>query len=84
MPRSLSLLILVIFCLCFYIPGLGQEIYLLRDTTITHRLDAYTEVFIDPTNNVSIDHVLKPEFQRQFQPSNDNLKFGYLKSSNMA
>jgi signal transduction histidine kinase len=81
MPRSFSLLLLVILCLSFNIPGLGQETYFLRDTTITHRLDAYAEVFVDPTDNVSIDHVLRPEFQRQFQPSNDNLKFGYLKSS---
>lgn len=59
----------------------GQVPYLLTDTARIHRLDPYAEVFIDPTDSLSIDQIAVPSFQHRFQKSNGNLTFGYLKST---
>ncbi|MFZ6013237.1 MAG: 7TMR-DISM family protein, partial [Bacteroidota bacterium] len=82
MGVSLRLLILsstlhlfVSFSNCF-----GQDGYLLRDTSIVHRLDTHVEVFIDPTESLGIDQVSTPEFRQNFQ-TRGNLTFGYLKSA---
>jgi signal transduction histidine kinase len=56
------------------------EIVLLADSTATYRIDAYAEVFIDSTNQISPEKILMPEFQYQFKPGTD-LTFGYTPSA---
>ncbi len=58
----------------------GQKPYLLVDPAITYRLDAFVDVYIDSTDNISIDQIIKPTFQDRFKRKK-NLKFGYLKSA---
>ena len=66
-------------CLFFFITPCSAQ-YLLTDTTIVHRLDSHVKVFIDSSNNVTFDQILRPELQRSFRTSTGNLTFGYLKS----
>ena len=60
--------------------GVAQKHYVLTDTTIVHRLDAYVDVFIDSAYTLSIDQATQPDFQHLFQRSGNNLTFGYLKA----
>jgi signal transduction histidine kinase len=74
----LSLITTVVFVI-LSVTSKAQNAYLLDDTTISHRLDASTEFFIDHTDSVTIEQILKPEFQSQFQSGKGDLVFGYLK-----
>src|SRR5688572_12602510 len=58
----------------------SQTSYLLTDTATVHRLDAHTDIFIDPDDSVSIQSIVTPAYQRKFERSAGNLTFGYLKS----
>lgn len=69
----------ILFLLCST-HSFGQKPYLLTDTTVIHRLDAYTEVLIDSLNGFGIDQVTHPDFQHFFQRTGKNLTFGYLKA----
>jgi signal transduction histidine kinase len=60
--------------------GLAQVTYELKDTTVIHRLDTHSAVFLDPTENITIDQVLTAEFLQRFSPARD-LNFGYLKAA---
>lgn len=70
---------LAVFGLHF--PGRAQQVTILQDTTMSYRLDAAVDVFIDPGNSVSIDQITTPEFLKRFEPHSGNLTFGYLKSA---
>ena len=59
----------------------GQVPYLLTDAAAIHRIDEHIEVFVDTFNVAGVDDILSGEFQSHFQPSTDNLTFGYLKST---
>ncbi|HKZ37962.1 MAG TPA: sensor histidine kinase [Chryseolinea sp.] len=59
----------------------GQKHFLLSDTTIIYRLDAHVAIFIDSTEVISIDQIVKPEIQNRFQQSMGSLTFGYIKSA---
>lgn len=72
---------IVSLCLFFSASSFGQKPYLLKDTSVIHRLDAHVEIFIDSANTVALEEVVKPGFQHYFRPSKGNLTFGYLKSS---
>jgi len=56
------------------IAGFGQTPYLLADTSVVHRVDAETGIFIDSTRALSFDQVT----QQKFQTSGGNLRFGYI------
>jgi signal transduction histidine kinase len=60
---------------------LGQNTYLLYDTSITHKVDNYVAVFLDPTDTITANKITEPRFQHYFKPSGGNLKFGYLTST---
>ncbi len=77
--RKISL-IAIVFSLLLATGSFGQAPYLLNDSTIIHRLDSQIDVFIDSTNSVSLEQIIKPGFQKHFQRRGD-LIFGYLKSS---
>jgi signal transduction histidine kinase len=57
----------------------AQHVYLLNDPSVPHRLDAYTEIFVDSANKVSIEDVTQSDFQHRFRVAKTNLTFGYLK-----
>lgn len=61
--------------------GYGQSPLYLRDVTEPYRLDNHIQVFIDPTEEVTLNKILTPEFQNRFQRSDNGLRFGYLKSA---
>lgn len=77
--RKISLTAIV-FSLLLATGSFGQAPYLLNDSTIIHRLDSQMDVFIDTTESVSLEQIIKPGFQKHFQ-RRGNLTFGYLKSS---
>src|SRR5688500_6483063 len=58
----------------------SQKHFLLSDTTITYRLDDHVAIFMDSTEAISINQIVKPEIQRRFQQSK-GLTFGYTKSA---
>src|SRR5688500_14919371 len=68
-----ALLILITATFCF-----GQKPFLLADTATTHRLDTHVEVFVNHTDTVAIDQVVR--FQQHFYPSEGLVTFGYLKA----
>jgi signal transduction histidine kinase len=73
-----------VFCIAVLfssIQSFGQEYYSLDDSTPVHRMDAFAEILIDPSNRISIEQITHPSYQNQFKKSNGNLTFGYLKSS---
>lgn len=59
----------------------AQTPYVLDDTTVIHRVDAWVDVLVDPTEGISIEQVAKPAFQQRFQPSGGNLTFGYSRAA---
>ena len=59
--------------------AVAQKEIQLSNTTERYRIDEHVSIFIDSLNNVSLDQILSPVFQKQFLPSNDNLIFGYNK-----
>jgi signal transduction histidine kinase len=64
------------------IPGtFCQTPYLLSDPKNVHRLDAFAEVFIDPSDTFSIDDIVARENQIPFHRNKGNLTFGYLKAT---
>jgi signal transduction histidine kinase len=67
-------IITLLFLLYSTSSGLGQTSYLLTDTSVVHRIDAQTGVFIDSTRNLSFDEVVK----QKFRTSGGNLRFGYV------
>jgi signal transduction histidine kinase len=69
----------ILFLLCSTF-SFGQKPYLLTDTTISHRLDAYTEVLVDSLTSFDINQITQPGFQHSFQRAGKNLTFGYLKA----
>ena len=71
-------IITVLLSLFLCAGSFGQEVYVLKDTTIVHRLDTNIEVFIDSTDHVSFEEIVKPGFQHRFH-RRGNLTFGYLK-----
>lgn len=58
----------------------GQEAFRLADTTLIYRLDTYADVFLDSTNELTIERIAQSGFQKHFK-TNDRLTFGYTKSS---
>jgi signal transduction histidine kinase len=81
-PVGFKILIpLVHILLLLNCDSFSQTPYLLADTASIHRLDKHIEIFIDPTDSISIDQVVSSSFQNRFQPSKSNLTFGYMKSS---
>lgn len=71
-----SIITLLLF-LSFVIIGGAQTPYALTDTTTVHRVDAYTEIFIDSTRALSFDQVTQQHFRR----STGNLRFGYVRGA---
>ena len=59
----------------------GQNPVQLQDPSVPYRLDSHVTVFIDPSHDLAASKVLAPEFQNRFQPSDNYLRFGYLKSA---
>lgn len=59
----------------------GQNIFSLQNSAVQHRLDRSVGIFIDSSNEVSIDRIVSPDFQKNFHQSKGNLTFGYLKST---
>jgi signal transduction histidine kinase len=57
----------------------GQPVYLLSDSSTSHRLDNFVEIFIDSSNTATIEKVSNAVFQQNFAQSTGNLTFGYLK-----
>src|SRR5688572_3684852 len=61
--------------------GFSQKHFLLSDTTTTYRLDGHVAIFMDSTEAIPFDQIVKPEIQRRFQQGNGGLTFGYTKSA---
>ncbi|HEY5917642.1 MAG TPA: sensor histidine kinase [Chryseolinea sp.] len=81
-PFSIGQLVVKTFSLLIISTlSFGQAPYLLADGTTIHRIDKHIEVFVDTSNAVGVDDILSGEFQSHFHSSNDNLTFGYLKST---
>jgi two-component system, sensor histidine kinase and response regulator len=84
MRHTLNLPFAVVTMLAFtlvpIIQGYSQPRCVLQDSTLIHRLDAFVDVFVDPTDTVSIEQIRSPDFQKRFHPSND-LTFGYTKAN---
>lgn len=59
----------------------GQAIYELNHKSKVHRLDRYISVFIDSTDQLTIDQISEENFRNRFTPTDGNLTFGYLKST---
>ena len=55
----ISLIFLFLF---FDLKCFSQNTYVLSDTSILHRLDAFTDVFIDESDSIGFDSILRPEF----------------------
>ena len=66
--------------LLFCLNSFGQAAYRLNDESVIHRLDSYVEIFVDTSDSISMDQIVRPEFQSRFEASQGNLTFGYLKS----
>src|SRR5688500_14490863 len=64
-----------------YAAALAQGPCLLSDTSAVYRLDSHVEFFIDSSDRLSFQQILKGEFQRRFRKSAGNLTFGYLEST---
>jgi len=81
-PLPRRLLFATVFCIiCVHTPGSGQDPILLQDTSVTYRLDNAVEVFIDSSDEITIDKIVLPDLQGRFFESKTNLTFGYLKST---
>ena len=74
---STVVLIYLVFCFQF---SAGQEYFSLADSNAVYRLDYHAGVFLDSTNAISIEQIVKPEFQKEFRRGT-GLKFGYTKSA---
>lgn len=76
--RFVSFSRLLIITLLFYFhtitPGSSQVPYLLADTSVVHRVDAQTGIFIDSTRTLSFDQITP----QKFHTSDGNLRFGYV------
>jgi signal transduction histidine kinase len=57
----------------------GQSTYLLADSSTNHRLDNFVSIFIDSTNEATIERIASPGFHENFKASKGSLTFGYLK-----
>lgn len=75
------LVFLIFLSLFFYTSCYCQSHYQLSDTSKVHRLDKFADIFIDPTDTISISSIATANFQSRFQRSQGNLTFGYLKSA---
>jgi signal transduction histidine kinase len=73
--------LIVLAVLGFYPPAWAQQGYPLQDTSVTYRLDAFVDVFIDPGNSIGIEQITGSEYQNRFKRNAGNLTFGYLKSN---
>lgn len=80
MRHSLSLFFFsTIVCLLFSgceVAAFDTGPYLLKESASMHRMDSYTDVFIDSTGTAEVVDILKPGFQQRFKRSN-GLAFGY-------
>lgn len=56
-----------------------QSPYLLQDRLVTHRLDSYADILIDRGDQLNINVIERPEYQRRFIRNSGNLTFGYEK-----
>lgn len=79
--RMIAVVTAALFPLLFCSVAKGQTHYLLSDTSVIHRLDTHVEVYIDTSGHVSLEQVLRPEFQKRFRVSSGGLTYGYLKST---
>lgn len=59
----------------------AQVNYNLHDDAVSHRLDAHVQIYIDDSENLSYQDILKDDIQQQFKNSSGNLKFGYSKAT---
>jgi signal transduction histidine kinase len=66
------------FSLCSF-NAVAQSPYFLSDSTTSHRLDYFVEIFIDSASAATIEKVSAPGFQHNFTRSQGHLTFGYLK-----
>lgn len=74
-----ALAISVLACAIGYVPAFSQDPFPFADTSITYRLDDHVHVFIDSSESVGIEDVIRREFQTRFHPHRGKLTFGYLK-----
>lgn len=79
--RALVFAISVCWFFAAAIHGLAQNPFQVSNTSTSHRLDAYLEVLIDPTDSLSIEDIVTPEVQSSFQKSTGTLTYGYLRST---
>lgn len=79
MRLSLVVWALALFLFLCSFRLVGQPFYPLSDSTVIHRVDDAVSYFIDTANEATINHVSSQDFQGRFNPSNGNLRFGYLK-----
>ena len=70
-------LVYLVFCFQF---SAGQEYFSLADSNTVYRLDDHADVFLDSTHAISIEQIVKPDFQNRFKPST-GLTFGYTTSA---
>ena len=68
----------LVYLVCCFHYGAGQEYFSLADSNTVYRLDEHADVFLDSTNAISIEQIVKPGFQKRFKPST-GLTFGYIK-----
>jgi signal transduction histidine kinase len=69
--------VLLLLC-CLLIPSISNAQIRLSDTTEVYRIDKFIEVFIDSTNNATIESIQDPAIQAKFKVRG-NLVFGYAK-----
>ena len=73
-------LVYLVFCFQF---SAGQEYFSLADSNTVYRLDDHADVFLDSTHAISIEQIVKPDFQNRFKPST-GLTFGYTTVCHLA
>src|SRR5687768_6032083 len=77
--HTFSTVALVYLVFCFQSTA-GQEYFSLADSNTVYRLDDHADVFLDSTHAISIEQIVKPDFQTRFKPSK-GLTFGYTTSA---
>lgn len=79
--RALAFAISVCSFFASAIPAAAQKPFQFTDTHTSHRLDAHLEVLIDPSDSLSIEDIITPEWQSSFRKSTGTLTYGYLPST---
>ncbi|HEY0744226.1 MAG TPA: sensor histidine kinase [Chryseosolibacter sp.] len=59
--------------------SIGQPVYFLSDSSVTHRIDNVVSFLVDSANTATIREVSSSDFTTKFHASHGNLRFGYLK-----